>query len=146
MKGQLPLLPDTLFDSPRETQATANQGDFPGKKTLKQWQLKTSTYLLPPFFVPLLLDPQYPLDGLCHPLSQALFCLFPGQFSAWFVEFEDGDVHLFLRDADGQVVDLVSYPALLCDEDYDAGERVHWRPRSPTQRTRTLLARAGLTV
>jgi hypothetical protein len=25
--------PDTLFDSPRETQATANQGDFLGEKT-----------------------------------------------------------------------------------------------------------------
>jgi hypothetical protein len=33
LKGQLPLLPDTLFDSPRETQATANQEDFLGEKT-----------------------------------------------------------------------------------------------------------------
>jgi hypothetical protein len=33
LKGQLPLFPDTLFDSPRETQATANQGDFLGEKT-----------------------------------------------------------------------------------------------------------------
>ena len=88
----------------------------------------------------------YPLDGLCHCLSQALFCLFPGQFTAWYVEFEDGDIHAFLRDGDGQVLDLVSYPELLCDdEDYDAGERVYWRPRTPAQRTRTLLARAGLT-
>jgi len=89
----------------------------------------------------------YPLDGLCHPLSQALFCLSPGQFSAWYVEFEDGDGHVFLRDASGEVLDLVSYPdLLLCDEDYDAAERLHWRPRSPTQRTRTLLARAGLAI
>jgi hypothetical protein len=89
----------------------------------------------------------YPLDGLCHPLAQALFCLFPGQFTAWYTEFEDGDIHAFLRDEGGQVVDLVSYPELLCDdEDYDAGERVHWRPRSPAKRTRTLLARAGLAI
>jgi hypothetical protein len=33
VKGQQPLFPDTLFDSPRETQATANQGDFLGEKT-----------------------------------------------------------------------------------------------------------------
>ena len=52
----------------------------------------------------------FPLDGLCHPLSQALFCLFPGAFTAWYVEFEDGDGHVFLRDAEGTVVDLVSYP------------------------------------
>ena len=90
---------------------------------------------------------EYPLEGLCHPLSQALFSMFPGQFTAWYVEFEDGEGHVFLRDGDGQVVDLVSYPNLLLDdEDYDAGERLYWRPRVPTQRTRTLLARAGLTV
>ena len=90
----------------------------------------------------------YPLDGLCHPLSQALFCMFPGEFTAWYVEFEDGDGHVFLRDGDGRVVDLVSHPGpLLCDdEDYDAAERLHWRPRLPTQRTRTLLARAGLAI
>jgi hypothetical protein len=33
LKGQPPLFPDTLFDSPRETQATANQGDFLDEKT-----------------------------------------------------------------------------------------------------------------
>jgi hypothetical protein len=33
LKGQLPLFPDTLFDSPRETQATAKQGNFLGEKT-----------------------------------------------------------------------------------------------------------------
>jgi hypothetical protein len=26
---------------------------------VKRWQFKTCTYLLPPFFVPLLLDPRY---------------------------------------------------------------------------------------
>ena len=73
--------------------------------------------------------------------------MFPGQFTAWYVEWEDGEGHVFLRDGAGQVVDLVSYPDLLCDdEDYDAAERLYWRPRVPTQRTRTLLARAGLTV
>ena len=51
------------------------------------------------------------------PLSQALFCLFPGQFTAWFVEFDDGGVHVFLRDEGGNVVDLVSYPDLLCDDE-----------------------------
>lgn len=53
---------------------------------------------------------------------------------------------MFLRDAAGEVVDLISHPdVLLDDEDYDAAERLHWRPRLPTQRTRVLLARAGLT-
>jgi hypothetical protein len=89
---------------------------------------------------------EYPLEGLCHPLSQALFCLFPGAFAAWYVEGEEGDGHVFLRDAAGEVVDLISHPdVLLDDEDYDAAERLHWRPRLPTQRTRVLLARAGLT-
>jgi hypothetical protein len=32
---------------------------------------------------------EYPLEGLCHPLSQALFCLFPGAFAAWYVEGEE---------------------------------------------------------
>jgi hypothetical protein len=91
---------------------------------------------------------EFPLDGLRHPLSQALFCLFPGQFSAWYVEWEDEDGgHVFLRDAAGSVVDLVSYPDLSCDdEDYAAAEPVCWRPRRPTQRTLTLLARAGFAL
>jgi hypothetical protein len=90
---------------------------------------------------------EYPLEGLCHPLSQALFCLHPGAFTAWYVEWEDGDSHVFLRDASGEVLDLVSYPdLLLCDEDYAAAVPVRWRPRLPTQRTRTLVARAGLTL
>jgi hypothetical protein len=72
--------------------------------------------------------------------------MFPGQFTAWYVEFEDGEGHVFLRDTEGTVVDLVSYPDEPGDEDYDAAERLHWRPRTPTQRTRTLLARAGLTI
>jgi len=59
--------------------------------------------------------------------------------------WDDGTNHVFLRDASGDVLDLVSYPGLLCDdEDYDAAEPVRWRPRLPTKRTRTLLARAGL--
>ena len=79
-------------------------------------------------------------------MSQALFCLFPGQFTAWYVESEDGLGHVFLRDAAGDVLDLVAYPDVLGDEDYAAAVPIRWRPRSPTQRTRTLLARAGLAV
>ena len=41
---------------------------------------------------------------------------------------------------------VISGPLLCDDEDYDAAERLHWRPRLPTQRTRTLLARAGLAI
>jgi hypothetical protein len=78
-------------------------------------------------------------------LSQALFCLFPGEFTAWYVEWEDGLGHVFLRDASGDVLDLVAYPDVLGDEDYAAAVPIRWRPRSPTMRTRTLLARAGLT-
>lgn len=39
---------------------------------------------------------------------------------------------------------MVSYPDLLRDEDYAAAVPVRWRPRLPTQRTRMLVARAGL--
>ena len=88
---------------------------------------------------------EFPLDSLCHPLSQAVVCLFPGKFTAWYVEWKDGDGHVFLRDASGDVLDMVSYPDLLGDEGYDAGVPVRWRPRLPTQRTCTLVARAGLT-
>lgn len=64
---------------------------------------------------------EYPLEGLCHPLSQALSC--------------------------GDIVDLISHPHLLLDdEDYDAAEPIRWRPSLPAKRTRTLLARAGLTL
>jgi hypothetical protein len=88
-----------------------------------------------------------PLDGLCNPLSQALFCLYPRQFTAWVVEWDDDTSHVFLRDRDGAVLDLVSYPELLCeDEDYDAGEPVRWQYSRPDTRTRALLARAGLTL
>ena len=69
-----------------------------------------------------------------------------GQFSAWYVAWEDGDGHVFLRDASGDVLDLVAYPDVLGDEDYAAAVPVRWRPRLPTQRTRTLLARAGLVI
>ena len=89
---------------------------------------------------------EFPLEGLCHPLAQALFCLFPGQFTAWYVEWEDGLGHVFLRDASGDVLDLVAYPDVLDDEDYAAAVPIRWRPRSPTQRPRTLLARAGLAI
>ena len=92
-------------------------------------------------------DREYPLDGLCHPLSQALFCLFPGQFTAWVIEWDDDTSHLFLRDAAGSVLDLVSYPELVCtDDDYDAGEPVRWQYSRPARRTRTLLERAELTL
>jgi hypothetical protein len=91
---------------------------------------------------------EYELEGLCHPLSQALFCLFPGTFTAWYIEWEDDeDGHVFLRDAFGDIVDVISYPELLCDdEDYDAAEPVRWRPNLPAKRTRTLLARAGFAL
>jgi hypothetical protein len=92
-------------------------------------------------------DREYPLDGLCNPLSQALFCLYPRQFTAWVVEWDDDTSHVFLRDADGTVLDLVSYPELVCtDEDYDAGEPLRWQYSRPDKRTRTLLERAGLTL
>jgi hypothetical protein len=90
---------------------------------------------------------EYPLEGLCHPLSQALFGLFPGCFTAWVIAWDDGESHVFLRDGDGDVFDLVSYPELLCeDDDYDAGEPVRWQYSRPARRTRTLLARAGLSI
>ena len=89
---------------------------------------------------------EFPLDGLCHPLSQALFCLFPGAVYGVVRGVRGWRWPRVLARCRGQVVDLVAYPDVLGDEDYDAAERLHWRPRRPTQRTRTLLARAGLAI
>ena len=91
---------------------------------------------------------EHPLDGLCYPLSEALYYACPGQFTPWRITWEDRSTHWFLRDKEGVVFDLVSYPGPLCDpEDYAAGQprgflsspRMSWR-------CRVLLERAGLGI
>jgi hypothetical protein len=82
---------------------------------------------------------------LCNALAQALYCLYPRQFTAWLILWDDDTSHVFLRDAAGTVLDLVSYPELMCtDEEYDAGEPMRWQYTRPARCARTLIARAGL--
>jgi hypothetical protein len=88
------------------------------------------------------------LNGLCYPLSEALYYACPGQFTPWRILWEAQGSHWFLKAQDGAIVDLVAYPELLCHPDaYAAGQRVGFlsSPRM-SWRCRVLLERAGLKV
>jgi hypothetical protein len=90
----------------------------------------------------------HPLNGLCYMLSEALYYACPGQFTPCRILWEDGGSHWFLRAPDGAIVDLVSYPEMLCHpDDYAAAQRVGFlsSPRI-SRRCQVLLERAGLTA
>lgn len=88
------------------------------------------------------------LNGLCYTLAEALYYVCPGQFTPWRIRWEDGGSHWFLKAQDGAIVDLVSYPELLCpSDDYGAAQRVGFLSSARmSQRCRVLLERAGLKV
>ena len=68
---------------------------------------------------------EFVLNGLCYPIAEALYYACPGQFTPWRILWEDGGSHWFLKAQDGAIVDLVSYPELLCHpDDYDTEQRV----------------------
>ena len=91
---------------------------------------------------------RFPLNGLCYPLAEALYRLFPGRFTPYRLRWEDKASHWFLKDQDSTVIDLLSHKGTpFCTPDeYAAARRASFVNHQPSRRARTLLERAGLTL
>ena len=90
----------------------------------------------------------YPLNGLCYVLCEALYHLSPDTLKPFRIDWKAGGTHWFLRDTEHVIIDMVSHgeKPLCTPKEYNAGRRANFLPQSPSLRARTLLDRAGLSL
>lgn len=88
------------------------------------------------------------LNGLCYVLAECVYHLFPGEFKSYYIKWDDGMTHWFLRYRDGTILDPIGPDGKECctPEEYATARRAAFLTKAPSKRARILLERAGLAL
>ncbi|MEW6356829.1 MAG: hypothetical protein AB1696_10905 [Planctomycetota bacterium] len=88
------------------------------------------------------------LNGLCYVLAECVYHLFPGEFKSYYIKWDDGMTHWFLRYADGTVLDPIGPDGkpFCTQEEYATARRAAFLTKAPSKRAQRLLERAGLAL